>query len=37
LVINVTNIDFVNQKEDLNKILTSLNETYAKGVHQIDL
>tara|TARA_Y100000385_G_scaffold291716_1_gene371696 strand:+ start:11351 stop:11986 length:636 start_codon:yes stop_codon:yes gene_type:complete len=37
LVINVTNIDFVNQKEDLDKIISSLKGTYEKGVHQIDL
>jgi deoxyadenosine/deoxycytidine kinase len=37
LIINVTNIDFVNQKEDLDKIISSLKGTYEKGVHQIDL
>lgn len=37
LVINVTSIDFVNKIEDLYKIITSINGTYKKGVHQIDL
>jgi len=37
LIIDVTNSDFVNQKADFKKILVSLGETYAKGVHRINL
>ena len=36
LIINLTNIDFVEQKEDFMKILVSLGETYEKGVHRIN-
>jgi len=36
LVLNLTNIDFVEQKEDFMKILVSLGETYEKGVHRIN-
>ena len=34
--LNITNIDFVEQKEDFMKILVSLGETYEKGVHRIN-
>lgn len=37
LIIDVTKLDFVNQKSDFQKILVSLNKTYAKGVHRINL
>ena len=36
LILNLTNIDFVEQKEDFMKILVSLGETYEKGVHRIN-
>jgi deoxyadenosine/deoxycytidine kinase len=36
LILNLTNIDFVEQKEDFRKILVSLGETYEKGVHRIN-
>ena len=36
LILNLTNIDFVQQKEDFMKILVSLGETYEKGVHRIN-
>jgi hypothetical protein len=36
-MLNISNIDFVNQKSDLTKILVSLNETYVKGFHRINL
>ena len=36
LILNITNIDFVEQKEDFMKILVSLGETYEKGVHRIN-
>ena len=35
-MLNLTNIDFVEQKEDFMKILVSLDETYEKGLHRID-
>lgn len=37
LVLNVSNSDFVNQKEDFMKILVSLNRIYEKGVHKINI
>jgi len=37
LIIDVTNLDFVNQNSDFNKILVYLNQTYEKGVHRIKL
>jgi len=37
LIIDVSNLDFVNQKSDFDKILVYLNETYTKGVHRIKL
>ena len=36
LILNLSNIDFVKQKEDFMKILVSLTETYEKGVHRIN-
>jgi len=36
LILNLTNIDFVQQKEDFIKILVSLGETYEKGLHRIN-
>ena len=36
LMLNLTNIDFVERKEDFMKILVSLDETYEKGLHRID-
>ena len=36
LILNLSNIDFVEQKEDFMKILVSLGETYEKGVHRIN-
>ena len=36
LILNLSNIDFVAQKEDFMKILVSLSETYEKGVHRIN-
>lgn len=36
VILNLTNIDFVEQKEDFRKILVSLGETYEKGVHRIN-
>lgn len=36
LILNLTNIDFVEQKEDFMKILVSLGQTYEKGVHRIN-
>lgn len=37
LILNLSNIDFVKQKEDFMKILVSLSETYEKGVHRVNL
>ena len=36
LILNLTNVDFVEQKEDFIKILVSLGETYEKGIHRIN-
>ena len=36
LMLNLTNIDFVECKEDFMKILLSLDESYEKGLHRID-
>jgi len=36
LILNLSDIDFVAQKEDFMKILVSLSETYEKGVHRIN-
>ena len=36
LILNLSNIDFVEQKEDFMKILVSLGKTYEKGVHRIN-
>ena len=36
LILNLSNIDFVKQKEDFMKILVSLSKTYEKGVHRIN-
>ena len=36
LMLNLTNIDFVECKEDFMKILLSLDEAYEKGLHRID-
>ena len=36
LILNLSNIDFVEQKEDFIKILVSLGKTYEKGVHRIN-
>jgi len=36
LILNLTNIDFVEQKEDFMKILVSLGKTYEKGLHRIN-
>ena len=36
LILNLSDIDFVAQKEDFMKILVSLGETYEKGVHRIN-
>ena len=37
LIIDVTNLDFVHQKSDFDKILVYLNETYTKGVCRINV
>ena len=37
LCFDVTNIDFIDQKPILKKILTYLNKTYSKGIHNISL
>jgi len=37
LIIDVTNLDFVNQKSNFDKILVYLNKSYTKGVHRIKL
>ena len=37
LIIDVTNLDFVNQNSDFDKILVYLNKSYTKGVHRIKL
>jgi len=37
IIIDVTNLDFVHQKSDFNKILVYLNKTYTKGVYRINL
>lgn len=36
VIIDVTNLDFVHQKSDYNKILAYLNKTYTKGVCRIN-
>ena len=36
IILNITNIDFVDQKEDFMKILVSLDKTYEKGIHRIN-
>ena len=36
IILNLTNMDFVEHKEDFMKILVSLGKTYEKGLHRIN-